>query len=288
MQASVVIPTYNRPDQLSRCLTALLNQSYSGAWEVLVVDDGGEAPLKSIEDIFGPDLQCSFFRQENSGPAKARNYGVAMAKGEFIAFLDDDCEPKDDWLEHLMNVAKEGVMVGGKTQNKLVRNLYSVASQSLVYYLYEYFRDTPWYFFTSNNFLVDRKSFLAVGGFDEHFRTSAGEDRAFCAKWLARGFQMKYEQKAIIDHAHGLGFFSFWRLHRKYGEAIDQYREVLTEHDVPPMPFRAQFYWGLLKWPFVFAQLSFSKRIATSILFSISQLATFTGFIKTRFGSESK
>ena len=196
--------------------------------------------------------------------------------------MDDDCEPKSDWLENLVRSAGEGLIIGGRTENKLVNNMCSEASQQLVTFLYHYFENTPWYFFTSNNFLVDRKSFLEVGGFDESFPTSAGEDREFCTRWLASGLELKYEPSAIIDHAHQLTLNTFWRQHYKYGKAASQYRKSIESLGVSPNATQPNFYLKLMVFPFKENRLSFSRQVRISWLFCISQMATFSGFLKAR------
>ncbi|WP_404379856.1 glycosyltransferase family 2 protein [Caenispirillum salinarum] len=90
---SVVVPTFNRPDLLTRCLTSIVSQDVSDM-EVLVVDDGQSAATAAAVAAFG-DARLRYLRQpENGGPARARNRGMAEARGAFIAFLDDD----DEWL----------------------------------------------------------------------------------------------------------------------------------------------------------------------------------------------
>ena len=96
---SVVIPTYNRPSQLRECLEALADQDYPRtAFEVIVVDDGSTESLRGIDDLFRAKLPLVFLRQQNAGPASARNTGAQHAKGRYIAFTDDDCVPARDWL----------------------------------------------------------------------------------------------------------------------------------------------------------------------------------------------
>src|SRR5687767_7876993 len=91
---SVVIPTYNRPLQLQQCLEGLANQDYPReAFEVIVVDDGGEHPLTKINDHYQTRLSLVFLKQANAGQASARNTGASHAKGQYIAFTDDDCVP---------------------------------------------------------------------------------------------------------------------------------------------------------------------------------------------------
>ena len=282
MIASVVIPTYNRPKSLKACLLSLKGQSLKADWEVVIVNDGGEKDLEQILSLFKSTLNITLINQKNQGPATARNHGVKEAKGEHIVFLDDDCEPKSDWLENLVRSAEEGLIIGGRTENKLVNNMCSEASQQLVTFLYYYFENTPWYFFTSNNFLVDRKSFLELGGFDEDFPTSAGEDREICTRWLARGLELKYEPSAIIDHAHQLTLKTFWLQHYKYGKAAVQYRHKATMVGVALPTVNISFYRQLLLFPLKSPGNLFQKLSMMALMF-VSQIATFSGYILVKY-----
>jgi glycosyltransferase involved in cell wall biosynthesis len=89
--ASVIIPTYNRADVVCRAIDSVLGQTYTNH-EVIVVDDGSTDETQSKLRGYGDRIRV--LTQENSGPSKARNRGIATACGEVIAFLDSD----DYWL----------------------------------------------------------------------------------------------------------------------------------------------------------------------------------------------
>ena len=90
-KVSVVIPTYDRIETLPRALRSVINQTFPD-WELIVVDDGStdDTDEMILEDY--PDIRLH--RQENPGVSSASNVGVALASGEWIAFLDSD----DAWL----------------------------------------------------------------------------------------------------------------------------------------------------------------------------------------------
>ncbi|MEI8319890.1 MAG: glycosyltransferase family A protein, partial [Planctomycetia bacterium] len=83
---TVVVPTYRRPQQLRRCLEALAAQTFPEPWEVVVVDDGSPQPFSAADMPATDRLALRVIRQENAGPAAARNRGVREARGEFVAF----------------------------------------------------------------------------------------------------------------------------------------------------------------------------------------------------------
>src|SRR4051794_20266715 len=99
---SVIIPTYERPGLITACLRAFTQLDYPvGRFEVIVVDDGSAHSVDSVIEQFRGRLDVRVLTQENTGPAGARNFGAAQARGEFLAFTDDDCFPDAGWLRAL-------------------------------------------------------------------------------------------------------------------------------------------------------------------------------------------
>ena len=98
---SVVVPTRGRPGALKRCLESLMRQDYpTDAFEIVVIDDGSPQPVTLPE--FGSGVSVTLSRQTQGGPAAARNHGLEHARGEYVAFIDDDCEASPDWLSELV------------------------------------------------------------------------------------------------------------------------------------------------------------------------------------------
>jgi glycosyltransferase involved in cell wall biosynthesis len=102
MLASVVVPTYLRPDFLDRCLEALISQEFdSGSFEIIVADDAGSyATQRQVEASADRSAILIHYVSPTSahGPAAARNAGWRIARGEIVAFTDDDCIPDPRWL----------------------------------------------------------------------------------------------------------------------------------------------------------------------------------------------
>ena len=155
---SVVVPTYNRPERLASCLTAIAEQDYPrDRIEVVIVDDGSAMPMNEVVRPFESRLEVTLLRQQNAGPAAARNAGAQRAKGPLLAFTDDDCMPSADWLSGFATRLAEtpNAMVGGRSLNALPNNVYSTASQALIDYLYSYYGGAAT---ASPENLADRKS----------------------------------------------------------------------------------------------------------------------------------
>lgn len=290
---SIVIPTYNRPERLKHCLQSMTQLDYPhNRFEVIIVDDGSSMSLEPVVTPFRQHIQITLITQRNAGPASARNTGAATAKGKFIVFTDDDCQPTPNWLTHLETqfTQKPDALLGGKTLNALPENLYSTASQLLIDYLYEYYNSEPEQasFFASNNFAVSTENFHQVGRFDTTFPLAAGEDREFCDRWLYHHKQMIAVPDAQIYHAHHLTLRSFWRQHFNYGRGAFHFHQLRAQRGVEKIkvePF--SFYFKLLRYPFSQSHSS-QARILLSGLFFISQLANTLGFFWARVNHQLK
>jgi glycosyltransferase involved in cell wall biosynthesis len=103
-QVSIVIPTYNRADTLSRSIDSALSQTYRPI-EVIVVDDGSTDRTCEVLASYGGRIRHE--KQANAGPSSARNRGVGMSRGEFIAFLDSD----DVW--HVDKISRQVRLMDG-------------------------------------------------------------------------------------------------------------------------------------------------------------------------------
>lgn len=100
---SIIVPVFNRPDEVDELLDSLTRQAYS-QFEVIIVEDGSATPCKDVCDKYNEVLDIQYFLKENSGPGQSRNYGAERAKGDYIIILDSDVVLPDGYL---MAVDKE-------------------------------------------------------------------------------------------------------------------------------------------------------------------------------------
>lgn len=279
---SIVIPTYNRPERLQQCLQSLTRLDYPrDRFEVVVIDDGSRMSLSPIAEPFQSFLSLRLIRQENAGPANARNTGANAAQGDYLVFTDDDCQPDSGWLMALANALQEfpQALVGGRTINALPDNLYSTTSQLLIDYLYSYYNETKGEstFFASNNFAMPRLLYQQLEGFDTSFPLAAGEDREFCDRWRHHGFAMYYAPAMQVYHSHTLTLTSFWRQHFNYGRGAFCFHQVRAKRDAQPIEVEPlSFYFNLLTYPFT--QSSSQPSLLVSCLIFLSQVANVLGF----------
>lgn len=278
VQVSVIVPTFNRPQHLAECLTALAAQDHP-SFEVVVVDDGSTPPVADTVASFHR-RNLTYVRQENAGPAAARNAGAARARGLILAFTDDDCRPDSHWLSALTSpiAATPDLLTGGETVNALTENIHAEVSQDLVSFLYAnaLSQSAGFDFFTSNNMACTKERFLALGGFDETFPLAAGEDRDFGLRWKRNGGPMAYLRDAKVQHHHTLTLRRFWRQQSNYGRGAHHLRKRFNMRREQAVPFAGvQFYLDMMTFPF---RQKKSKPLTRSMLLATSQVAMAAGF----------
>ena len=245
----------------------------------MVVDDGSETPAALSAATVG-DVGVTIVRQRRLGPAAARNAGLRHARGEFIAFIDDDCVADADWLARLVDTLMRhpGAGVGGTIVNLLDANPWSEASQLLVGFLYQddnRDRDHA-RFFTSNNLAFPTAALREIGGFDASYQRAAAEDRELCDRWLELGGRLVLAPDARVFHAHPLDLRTFWRQHDAYGRGAWRFRltrAARAQRMVAVEP--PAFYWGLLTYP---VRTHGATGLSLSARLLLAQVANAAGF----------
>ena len=242
MKYSIIVPVYNRPDEVDELLESLCSQTLKD-FEVVVVEDGSKIPCKDVCDKYAGILALQYFFKENSGPGQSRNYGVERARGEYVVIVDSDAvtppgfmqaiddelsrQPADAWggpdaaHESFTNIQKAisyamtsffttGGIRGGKKQ--LDKKFYP----------------------RSFNLGVRREVYQQLGGFTtERFSKMAlyGEDIDFSLRIYKGGYSCRLFPEAWLWHKRRTDFRKFWRqvynsgyarinLWRKYPEAL--------------------------------------------------------------------
>ena len=98
---SIITPNYNSLKNIKTTIKSVLNQTYNN-WEWLITDDGStDESIAVIESFCALDSRIKLFRQENRGPASARNHSIKNAKGQYLAFLDSD----DVWFDNFLSIS---------------------------------------------------------------------------------------------------------------------------------------------------------------------------------------
>lgn len=283
---SVVIPTYNRQRQLQICLESLANSDFiQEDFEVVVVNDGGAIAVEPLLLLFQERLNISLIHQDNGGPSIARNAGAKVARGEFVAFTDDDCQVDAGWLRELAVCCRQHPdrAVAGKTLNALPDNLYATTSQLILEHAYTYYNTDAQIacFFGAANVAFPRKRFLEIGGFDPWLKTS--EDRDLADRWISQGYQIIYTPNALIYHAHNLTFMGFCRQHIEYGRGAFRFHTLREKRGAPPFQPDYRFHWQLLRRALMSSSLN--QIIAMMILIGIFEVVNLIGFVQEKKNS---
>ena len=226
---SVVIPTFERPDTLLQVLEALGRQAGSVDFEVVVVDDGSRDDTPERLDAISPPYPFRSFRQENSGPAAARNRGIEEARGRWVLFLGDDTVPEPDLLAVHARAHDEPrthpVAVLGYTtwprHRRVSPFLHHINEYGLQfgYGLIEDPEAVPFNFFYTSNISLPRALLRAAGLFDTTFPHAAWEDIEIAYRMMRMGMKILYRPAAVARHYHDITFDSFRRRQEKAGEA---------------------------------------------------------------------
>lgn len=98
MKYSLIIPVYNRPDEVDELLESLTRQTLKD-FEVVVVEDGSQIPCRDVVERYSTMLDVQYFVKENSGPGQTRNYAAERSKGEWLIVLDSDCVLPPGYLQ---------------------------------------------------------------------------------------------------------------------------------------------------------------------------------------------
>jgi glycosyltransferase involved in cell wall biosynthesis len=193
--ASVVVPTYRRPGLLDRCLYALVAQEVDpSAYEVIVADDAAsDATRRQVESrAAGGQVAIRYVAVRNAhGPAAARNVGWRAARGEVIAFTDDDTVPDPGWLRAGLAALASADAGWGRVRVPL-------PEPPTDYECNEAGLETA--DFATANVFCRRAALTAVGGFDERFTAAWREDADLFFTLLEKGCRVVPVPEALVVH----------------------------------------------------------------------------------------
>ena len=106
---SFIIPSYNSANTIKRAIDSILNQNTDLKYEIIVVDDGSTDNTEQVIKCYKDDERIKYYKKENSGVADTRNYGVKMATGEYIIFVDSDDYISENLLKDIENHILQGI-----------------------------------------------------------------------------------------------------------------------------------------------------------------------------------
>ena len=267
---TIVVPTYDRPDPLARCLAALAHQEAVGTYEIVVVDDApGGHPATA--DVVAQESRARLVRTGGAGAATARNAGAAAARGTFILFTDDDCAPAPTWAAGLVAALGEAAdVVGGRTENGVPGDPFVAASEAIRDHLERWARNHPRLPFVASNNMACRRKLVLDVPFDESYVGAGGEDRDWCARVGRRGKQFAYADDAVVTHVPSIGLAGFWRQQVRYGRGA--YRFGSSPGSGPRFQQPA-FYVGMIR-------RGFADGVVPGLLVVFAQAAAAAGYVR--------
>lgn len=236
VHCSVVIPTYNRGENLEVCLRSVFQQS-TNDFEVIVVDDCSSIDSQPIVErcaAANPQVAFLFIRREkNGGHGAARNTGVSKARGEIILFTDDDCSVPENWVEKHSDAHRrypEAAGVGGWYWSPKSDEKKNVFERFFELQHEQTFPDTREIELHTNtmhspsgntaNMSYKTDAYKELGGFDEAIYFTGGIDWELKARCIARGFSMVSIPLAVT-HERAFTLLSFFSKAVKLGRGVD-------------------------------------------------------------------
>ncbi len=222
---SVVVCSYNGSATIADCLDGLSRLDYPD-YEIIVIDDGSTDATPQIAQSFGVRLIST----PNRGLSRARNMGLMVARGEIVAYTDDDARPDPHWLTYLADtfLRTDHVGVGGPNiappGDGFIADCVANAPGGPVHVLLS---DRVAEHIPGCNMAFRREALEAVGGFDPRFR-AAGDDVDICWRLQERGWTLGFHAGAMVWHHRRNSVPAYWRQQVGYGRA-----EALLEQKWP-------------------------------------------------------
>jgi len=235
MRYSVIIPVYNRPDEVDELLQSLTQQTFRD-FEVIVVEDGSAIPCKNVADNYRDLLDLHYYSKPNSGPGQTRNYGAERSRGEYLIILDSDCILPEGYLAAIDEELKRQYAdaFGGPDRAHVS---FTDLQKAINYSMTSFFttggirggkKKMDKFYPRSFNMGVQRKVYRALGGFSQ---MRFGEDIDFSIRIFKGGYACRLFPDAWVYHKRRTDFRKFFKqvhnsgiarinLYKKYPESL--------------------------------------------------------------------
>lgn len=227
---SVVIPVYNRPDEVDELLQSLCSQTYRN-FEVVVVEDGSAIPCKQVVDKYAEALDVHYFEKPNSGPGQTRNYAAERSRGEYLLILDSDCILPETYLTAVEAELQRELAdaFGGPDR---AHDSFSDVQKAINYAMTSFFttggirggkKKMDKFYPRSFNMGVRAEVYKALGGFSA---MRFGEDIDFSIRIFKGGYRCRLFPEAWVWHKRRTDLKKFFKQVHNSGIArIDLYKK---------------------------------------------------------------
>lgn len=235
MKYSIIVPVYNRPDEVDELLASLLTQQETD-FEVLIIEDGSSNPCQSVCKKYADKLDLKYYVKPNSGPGQSRNYGAERAQGEYLLVLDSDVVLPDGYLKAISKELEQqpAEAFGGPDR---AHDSFSDIQKAISYSMTSFFttggirggkKKLDKFYPRSFNMGIRRDEYLRLGGFS---KMRFGEDIDFSIRIFKAGLHCRLFPEAWVWHKRRTDFRKFWRqvynsgiarinLYKKYPESL--------------------------------------------------------------------
>ncbi|MCF6349741.1 MAG: glycosyltransferase [Flavobacteriaceae bacterium] len=221
---TIIIPVYNRPQEIEDLLTSLLSQAYKKAYEVIIVEDGSTNKCDSIVNNFRDKLNVTYLFKENSGAGQSRNYGMNYAKGNYFIILDSDIILPKNYLIEIdksLQINFTDAFGGADTTHKSF-----TALQKAINYTMTSFLTTGGlrnnrgslnkFQLRSYNMGISKKVFEETQGFSKQ---KFGEDIDLTYRLWKKNFKTQFIKEAFVYHKRRTNFKYFFKQTLNFGSA---------------------------------------------------------------------
>ena len=227
---SVIIATFNRREMLKRLLGSFDKLECPCPVEFIIIDDCSDDGTDSVAEEWKRTHASAEIKYHvlpaRSGPARARNAGILLSTGNFLAFTDSDCVVDPAWLEQLYNRLVQSPELAGAGGRVLALGNDIYSRYNTIYRVLE----SPDHInaVITANCMFRRQPVIDAGLFDEYFVLPGGEEIALCMKiWLGGG-RFGYEEKAVVFHDYRQNLGIFFATFYHYGEG----ERLLFDHNL--------------------------------------------------------
>ncbi len=232
IKLSVIIPVYNRPDEMKELLDSLSAQTFTD-FELVVVEDGSTMKSEELCNAYRDQFLISYFYKENEGPSIARNYGLARAKGNYFLFFDSDCILPAHYMETIHNELTNNFVdcYGGPDG---AMDDFSNFQKAVSYAMTSFFttggirggkKQVHKFHPRSFNLGFSKAVYENTGGFPVT-TMHPGEDMVFAIEVIKRGFKTRLIQDAYVFHKRRVSFKKFYKQVFGFGKT----RYIISKH----------------------------------------------------------
>ena len=224
MNFSIIIPVYNRPQEIDELLQSLSQQDFSDDFEVLIIEDGSEISSEKIVENYKSQLHINYYFKENSGAGESRNFGMERATGDYFVILDSDVMLPNQYLSEV----KKGLTAhftdafgGPDAAHKNFTPLQKAINYSMTAFLTTGgIRGKKQAVGTfqprSFNLGISKKAFEQTQGFSN---LKNGEDIDLTFRLWANGFETQLIEKAFVYHKRRSSLAPFFKQTFGFGTA---------------------------------------------------------------------